>query len=244
MLQLIRTSTPEPIKDWLWASRQVAGRESMRTYLRLRRLRRRVRNGGLGPPAAASPPVEISLKPLRGQPFYVRPGTTDIDSVWNVLIRDREAPPPEVSAPRTILDLGANVGAMMAYAAVRFPSAKVVGVEVDPASADLCRRNIAPWQERCTLIQSAIWGTDEEVSYRQRPGSEWSTQVIGACPSREDTTRVRGITLDGLVRELELSWIDYLNVYVNIEGSERKLFAGKGEWASRCLLYTSPSPRD
>ena len=246
MLQLIRTSTPEPIKDWLFASRQVASRESMWTYLRLRRLRRRVRNGDLGPPAAASPPVEISLKALRGHAFYVRPGTSDIDSVWNVLIRGREAPPQVVSAPRTILDLGANVGAVMAYAAVRFPSARVVGVEVDPGNADLCRRNIAPWQERCTLIQAAVWADDEEVSYRQWPGSEWSTHVVAAGPSGEDTTGVRGITLDGLVRESELGWVDYMNMDVNIEGSERRLFAGKGKWASRvgCLKVAAHYPAD
>jgi FkbM family methyltransferase len=246
MLRLIRTSTPQPIKDWVFASRQLADRESMRTYLRLRRIRRQVRNEEAKQPIVSSPPVAIRLKALRGQQFFVRPGTTDVDSVWNVLIRGREATPSEVTDPRIIVDVGANIGAVMAYSAVRFPLASIVGVEVDPRSADVCRRNIAPWHDRCTIINAAVWIKDEEVCFRRRPGYEWSTYVAGAGTSEEngEVARVRGITLNTLVHELGFRWIDYLNMYVNID--EGDLFASRTEWASRvgCIKVAAHYPAD
>lgn len=239
VLSFVRARAPDAVKDWLLARRKLSDRESMRVYRRLRRLRRRVRSG-LVPPeerSDASGLVSIRPKALRGEPFFLRPGSTDVDVVWKVLIRGRgAAPPPEVVSPRTIVDLGANIGAIMACVATRFPSARIVGVEVDPANAAICRRNIARWDEQCVLVEAAVWGQDEEVAYVRFPGYEWSTQIGGPNFLPEGQSQTRGLSLNTLMGELDIDWIDYMNI--DIEGAERSVLAGESAWAQRVGCMT------
>ena len=212
---------PDAAKDWIATTLEVSDRESRKQFRRLRRIRRDVRGGRRDLPDPA--PLPIRLRVLGGEPFYVRPGTSDIDVVWEALIRRRTGPPGEVGNPRVIVDLGANVGATMAYAASRFPDARIIGVELDHSNALLCRRNVAPWEDRCVVVESAVWSSDGEVSYLSEPGREWSHRVVDGHPDDGHLHRARAISIDSLVRDLGEPQVDYLKM--DIEGSEQECSA-------------------
>ena len=86
-------------------------------------------------------PARLRLRPLGGREVLVRPGTSDADTVWGTFARGYHLPPPEVGTPRTIWDLGANIGLTMAHFACVFPGSRVIGVELDAENAALAHHN-------------------------------------------------------------------------------------------------------
>jgi FkbM family methyltransferase len=160
----------------------------------------------------------------------VRPGTSDPATVWETFARGYHLPPRELGAPRTVWDLGANIGLTMAHFACRFPHARVLGVELDEENVALARRNVAPWADRCELIHAAVWLTDGEVHYRGWPGGTSNYQVSGLA----DGTSVRALSLATLLRE-HGGPVDYLKM--DVEGAECELLRDGTGWATevRCL---------
>ena len=59
---------------------------------------------------------------------------------------------------RRILDIGTGTGLIALMAAQRFPSARVVGVEIDAGSAAQARENVAAseWGDRIDIVHSAV----------------------------------------------------------------------------------------
>ena len=85
---------------------------------------------------------------LRGTtaPFSVRHGTPDADVLQEVVLDGTLEPPAAVAArvdglgrPPVIVDLGANVGLSAAWFAARWPGARIVCVEPDPANLEVLR---------------------------------------------------------------------------------------------------------
>jgi FkbM family methyltransferase len=213
---------PAPVQDALRLAyvgvRVTSDRTSLRTYARLARARDR---GGA--------PARLRLRPLGGREVLVRPGTSDLGTVWGTFARRYHLPPPELGPPDTIWDLGANIGLTMGHFAHLFPRARVLGVELDEDNAALARRNVAAWADRCEVIHAAVWATDGEVRYQGWGGTS-NYQVTGG----EDGTLVRAVSLAEMARERG-GPVDY--VKVDVEGAERELLRDGTGWADavRCL---------
>lgn len=178
------------------------------------------------------PGVEHSLTipALGGRSVVVRGGTSDLGVLDVVFDGAYHLPPAYVSSPRVIVDLGANIGLTMAHYASLFPQARVIGVELDSANAELCRRNVSPWADRCTVVHGALWPDDAELVYTRREGAEWAYRVGDV--SEGEHMRVRGISLATLLRTyLSDADVDFLKI--DIEGAEREILRGPAEWADR-----------
>ena len=199
-------------------SRITGDLQSLRRYARLSAIE--VHEG------RAEATVDLRLRPLEGRSVAVRPSTSDVDTVWGVFGRRYHVPPGEVGDPRLILDLGANIGLTMADFAVRYPRARVVGVELDDVNAELARRNVAPWAERCLVENAAVWPSDGEAWYDPWPGG---TATYRATPDAGGGRRVRAISLASLVAKH--GPVDYMKV--DVEGGERALLQDGSGWASR-----------
>jgi FkbM family methyltransferase len=216
------TALPAPVQDALRlayvGARVTSDGSSLRTYARLARDRDK---GGA--------PARLRLRPLGGREVLVRPGTSDLGTVWGTFARRYHLPPPELGAPNTIWDLGANIGLTMGHFAHLFPRARVLGVELDEDNVVLARRNVAAWADRCEVIHAAVWASDGEVRYRGWGGTS-NYQVTGG----EEGTAVRALSLAELVREYG-GPVDY--VKVDVEGAERELLRDGTGWADavRCL---------
>lgn len=164
--------------------------------------------------------------------MLVRPATADVDTLWAAFVRGHQRPPASVAAPRLIWDLGCNIGLTMADLAVRFPGARIVGLELDEGNVELARRNLEPWAERCRVIHAAAWPDDGEVWYHAWAGGTSGYTV--AAPERQaapEGPSARALSLSTLLAEEggQAGFVDY--VKMDVEGAERHLLRQNLAWA-------------
>jgi FkbM family methyltransferase len=166
--------------------------------------------------------IPLRIRALAGAPIRIRPGTTDPQVVRDTFLRQYHLPPPELGRDlKLVWDLGSNIGTTIAHLCHVFPSAKVLGVELDAANARLCRLNSEPWSERCEVIEGAVWYREGEVEYG---GEEWGAAIV------EGGAKVApAVTLNSLVPASGV--VDY--VKMDIEGAEVDVLRTNTEWASR-----------
>ncbi len=107
---------------------------------------------GLTRRGPARPAALLRLRALGGGAVACRPGSSDYCVFYDAFYQGHHAPPADLERVRTILDLGANVGATMLEMAARLPAARILGVELDRANWELCRRNLEPFARRCDVV--------------------------------------------------------------------------------------------
>ncbi len=167
---------------------------SFADIVQFRRLKRRQLFG--------TDPVPLRIRKLGGAPLLCRPGTTDSAVFFDALIEGYHLPPHPLAADCTILDLGANVGYTMADFASRYPTARIIGVELDSTNADLALRNVASFGSRCQVLQAAVWHEDGQVTYGGK--QEW------------------------VLDRFQLDHIDYPKM--DIEGAEASVLRSDARW--------------
>jgi FkbM family methyltransferase len=178
-------------------------------------------------------PKRIEVKP-RGllHPLAVRmKGSSDEFVFDEIFVRHEYRPICEhLRHHQVILDLGANVGYASAFFASRFPDARIIAVEPDPANFELCRQNLEPYGKRIMILQGAVWSSCSKLALSHELGNGWATQVAAA----ENDTRsdVEGWDLPALLDMCRIETVDLLKI--DIEGSEAEVFcANSARWLSR-----------
>lgn len=167
---------------------------------------------------AGDQPGLLPPRPLL-HPFAFR--RRDVPMLINNVYRDlwcAFAPP----APRFIVDAGAYIGDTTAYYLSRFPKATVVGLEPHPTSFAAAQRNLAPYGDRCLLLNKALLDTDA--------GTHLSDEATGSSVG-ESGVAVDSITMPTLLRQCGAARIDLLKL--NVEGAERRILHGNAEWLDR-----------
>lgn len=197
--------------------------------VRLRLCDVRVRSG-IGQPKL----LKVNLKNARF-PLYMRTHTSDRDVLQQVFIRG-EYEPVELSNPKTIIDLGANVGYSAAYFLTKYPTATVLAVEPDPGNYFACCRNLEPFGTKAKIIHGAAWAERTTLLVERgtyRDGREWSTQVRHATETNlHGQDCVQAYDMNALIEMSEASEIDLLKI--DIERSELELFSRNVEqWLPR-----------
>jgi FkbM family methyltransferase len=114
--------------------------------------------------------------------------------------------------PRTIVDLGSNVGLSILYWRLRFPAAEIVGVEPDPAAFALLERNTR--KLNVTVRQAAVGEHAGTATFWSAPGAVASSLHRTHDAQRAVTVQVQ--TLDQLIGGID--HVDILKLVV--EGSE------------------------
>jgi FkbM family methyltransferase len=204
-------------------ARVTQDRESLRTYRRLMREPDRTAT-------SEASLARLRLRPLGGREVVIRPGTSDLATLWTTFARGYHLPPRELGSPSTIWDLGANIGLTMAHFLCLFPRARVLGVEMDRDNVGLARQNLASWGDRYELAHAAVWPSDGEVSYRRWPGGTNNYQAT----EEVEGLHVQALSLNTLMAERPET-VDYLKV--DIEGAERAVLNEDTDWSAnvRCL---------
>lgn len=158
-------------------------------------------------------------------PIELRINSTDPDVYRQVLVEEEYAAVADKTI-KSIVDCGANVGYTSAYFLSRFPSAHVIAIEPFPGNVEMCRRNLAPYGRRATVIEAAVWSHNSRLVLDHAGGNEWGVRVRMAQAG--EVGGVEAIDLPSL----GLNRIDLLKV--DIEGSEAALFAhGTDHWLPR-----------
>lgn len=145
---------------------------------------------------------------------HIRMDTSDIPAYRQVFKREEYGELRSAGRVQTIVDCGANIGLTSVYFLNIFPDARVIAIEPDPSNANMCRRNLAPYGARATVIEAGVWSHRTRLTVQSKgAGKEWGTEV------RSDPN---GATEAIDIPSLGLSSIDILKV--DIEGSEREMF--------------------
>ena len=181
--------------------------------------------------------VPVALRPLGGETVRVRPLTADIFAIRDAFIGGYHVPPVPAGDPgiRRIWDLGSNIGLTVAHLATLFPGAEIRGVELDAENVALCRRNTAPWADRCEITHAAVWPADGEVEYERAPGNELGFRAedpSGRTAGGRQTAPA--LSLDTLAGEWPDDPIDL--VKMDIEGAERTVLSEATGWAERVRM--------
>lgn len=178
-------------------------------------------------------PLELRSRHLGGGSVYVRPGATEVQMILYDYVQGFHLPPAEIDSPdlEAVVELGCNAGLALVSYATLYERASILGVEADPANADMARRNVRRFGERCTVVTAAVW--DEEADLVIDGPDEYS---MAARPAREGDDpslfRMHGTTVDALLDEWRPEGlIDFMNL--SLEGAELRAFSGEPRWPQR-----------
>ena len=194
----------------LLTSVEVIRREGYSSWKRLRALS-----------ADRSPVVEVlNLKSLK-YPIHVRPGTEDIATVINNVIREEYGQGLVHQDPRFMIDAGAYIGDTTAYFLSRFPNLHVTALEPNIENFPLAQINLAPYGDRVNLLNQALGA---------RAGNVFFAGHSTGGSVQEDGKPISMTTVPLLLSSIPGSKVDILKL--DIEGEE---FAVLGEEASEWL---------
>ncbi|TCZ67882.1 FkbM family methyltransferase [Flaviaesturariibacter aridisoli] len=122
--------------------------------------------------------------------------------------------------PRTIFDIGANVGLAALYFANRFPDAKIIGVEPEQSNFSQAKRNTQPYPN-VEILHGAIWPREETLRLLDKGFGEASFMVTSN--EGEGSYELPAYTIAGLMKRAGITTVDL--VKIDIEGAEMDLFA-------------------
>src|SRR5450755_1360246 len=107
----------------------------------------------------AGRPREIRARPKgSNSPMHVRVGTSDAWLYLQILLRGQYALDLPFT-PRTIVDVGANIGLTSVYYARRYPQARVISVEAEASNFAILCRNVARYPN-IVPVHAALWNRD------------------------------------------------------------------------------------
>ena len=170
-------------------------------------------------------PVPISFRNLQ-YPILVRPGTIDINTVINNVIREEYGQFQPVSEPKWMIDAGAYIGDTSAYFLSRFPYLKVIALEPHPKSYEISCKNLTPYGERVVLLNKGLWARDQKLKF----GGVFSEACI-----QDEGWEIDCISLPTILEQFSIPRINILKM--DIEGAEAALFSSHPEeWLDRIDL--------
>jgi FkbM family methyltransferase len=168
--------------------------------------------------------VSDAISPFRwrGRALYYRPGSSDLEVIYKILLRrgaKAEYHIPEGFNPSCVWDIGANIGAASLYFSDRFPQAEIHCFEPIPENYAMIVRNI-PGLDRIRPHEFALGA--KEGTFEIRPSESplnlggFSFHDTGTVKEQGQNVNVRtpqAIIEDGTAPPPELIKID-------VEGAE------------------------
>lgn len=123
---------------------------------------------------------------------------------------------PVPSAPRTILDLGGNIGAAAVYFATRWPEAEVIALEPDPDAFGRLVRNTRRFAS-VRPLQLAVAADDGDATL-YRSGYTLTNSLVQGDGADAEPIGVRTVSLDSLLDGPCAGRVDLLKF--DVEGAE------------------------
>ncbi|MBJ6723166.1 FkbM family methyltransferase [Geomesophilobacter sediminis] len=184
----------------------VALRYGVNRYLVLLRLQQ-------GSPEAESA-VPMSFDNLRHQ-IYLRPGTDDVKTVINNIVREEWGKFSPGAEPKWMIDAGAYIGDTSAYFLSRFADLTVVALEPDSTTFKMTSKNLAPYGNRVMLRNCGLFSYDGTVRFK--------SGETAAAIDDDGQESIPVTTIPTLVACYGIDRIDILKI--DIEGAEESVFA-------------------
>jgi FkbM family methyltransferase len=176
-------------------------------------------------------------------PLYLRARTTDVSLCREIFLNNAydsdffespqvtpHAAPPAM--PQVIIDAGANVGLSAVFYANRFPDARIIAIEPEPSNYEMLKKNTAPYPN-ITTVHAALWKENGALRLLDTGGGNTTFQVdeINQLSATEERGVVRAVTLEKLMEQFGIAYIDYLKM--DVEGAEKEIFEHAAPWIDR-----------
>jgi FkbM family methyltransferase len=168
---------------------------------------------------------------VNGRTFQYRYGTSDAFVLYECVLRGRKAAYFSKSLPlrnevRTIVDVGANVGASALFWKVRYPEARLLCFEPVAENFALLRRNLAGYAAT-ECYQEGLGSADAQLELIASPGAGneggWSIYQRG---QKGDEARQRVTIRRSGARLVQLGVRSIDILKVDTEGHEREILRG------------------
>jgi FkbM family methyltransferase len=182
---------------------------------------------------AAGWPVQKITLPGIAHPIHIRPGTTDIEVLQQVLL-DNEYEFTLPVVPKIIIDAGANIGLASVYFANVFPHATIVAIEPDASNFKMLQKNLAAYPQ-VRILHAALWGTDGKLNLFYPNGGHCGFRTLeGSGDGLAGCGQVGAVTIQSLMQSMQLPTIDLLKI--DIEGAEREVFQHSAAWIDKTKM--------
>jgi len=168
-----------------------------------------------------------STKPIRlpflQHPAYFRQLGSDAKMFEQIFaLREYDVPIP--MQPKTIIDLGANVGFASVFFANRFPGATIFSVEPDESNFATAQKNLAPYKN-VQLVKGAVWHKSQTINLVDKGFGVAAYMVEEGAGKHE----IKAYTIKEIMSLMGIDSIDILKM--DVEGTEKELFEhGYEEW--------------
>jgi FkbM family methyltransferase len=157
-----------------------------------------------------------------GVSIYYRRNRGDLHTLREVWFAEAYRLPFDAE-PRTVIDLGANVGLTSLWLSSRYPVEQLVAVEPSSSNVAVLRRNLSG--HNANVIHAAVGPGDGSIAFTENAQSHLG-RVGGHGGS------VRQVSMRTVLDEFPPDvMVDLLKV--DIEGSEGQLFSGDLTWLRR-----------
>ena len=167
--------------------------------------------------AHPSSPNEVRTLRRKGVLIHYRPGGSDVENIVKKLLkRESEYWLPPQFQPRSILDLGANIGMASIDFALRYPEASITAVEPVAVNFQLLQKNISSLRN-IRAVNVAVGKQDERAPVRGA-GQSFQAHPLSAEAKASGREEITVRDLNALLQELGITQIDLIKI--DVEGAE------------------------
>lgn len=125
------------------------------------------------------------------------------------------------SEARVVIDVGANIGIASLYFLTRNKDTFVYAYEPVPQNVETFRQNIAPYAERCELVEAAVGSESGLVDFGLEPTGKFGGVKV---PSVQQI-RVPCVTINEVMERVVSKHGEIDCLKIDVEGSEREILS-------------------
>lgn len=179
-----------------------------------------------------TPHVSTASTKQLGKGLVLRSHATDIAVLLELFSSNSYEPVPRLlpAPPRTIVDLGANIGLVSRWLLEKYPDSRLVAVEPEPGNFRVLVKNLAPYGDRAKTIQACVAATRRTVRLAGGRG-DWGFSMT----ENGEGVDVPAITMNDVLDRAGMDGVDLLKC--DIEGAEGEVFDACSGWIDR-IAYT------
>jgi len=166
-------------------------------------------------------PKEITVQPpgIRN-PIHIRVHSSDEAIYAEIMLQGGYAFDLPFS-PKTIVDVGANIGLASIYFTHRYPEARIIAIEAEASNFAMLARNVRPYPA-IVPVHAALWNRDGEISVGEPDPAAGDAGKWGFITHEGFGAKVRAVSMPMLMQEMRMPSVDLLKI--DIEGAEKEVF--------------------
>jgi len=165
-------------------------------------------------------------------PVALRLNTSDTET-FDGVIRKQEYDVALATAPRVIVDAGANIGLAAVWFASRYPEARVIALEPEASNFEMLCRNAAPYPG-IVPVRAALWSSSGTIGLTDPGTGHWGFRTVAEPVAGNG---VEAICIPDLLERFGIDHIDLLKM--DVEGAEREAFSNCAPWIERTRVIAA-----